>query len=100
MEGDSWLDEYGGVPEGSNMLTWIDEIDLPDITALLRCRGCGHSTAGDGSVEELCWVGNCSELRCAKCDTHWGGWGPVGCPCQRRHPRIRRIRQMYRARHR
>lgn len=99
----TWLDEYGGLPEGEGatpMLTIIDEIDLPAIVALLKCEKCGHYTAGDGSYDAECWVGQCVEIRCKNCDHNWGGWGPVGCACQGRHPRIRRLRQMYRARKR
>lgn len=96
----AWLDEYGGLDGATPVFTVIDEIDLPDIMALLKCRRCGHYTAGAGSFEIECRVGNCIEMCCVKCGETWGGWGPVDCPCQGRDPKIRRIRQLYRARQR
>ena len=95
------FEDYDALPEGASPnWTIVDEINLPDIVALLKCRKCGHPTAGVGSTQTECWVGDCTELRCVNCGENWGGWGPVGCPCQSRHPKIRRIRQMYRARKR
>lgn len=76
---------------------WIDEDDLPAVKPWY-CEKCGNPVGGAGSVERPCRAGNCWEICCAKCGFHWAGFGPVGCPCQSRDPKIRRIRQMYRAR--
>lgn len=90
------------------LATWIDEDDegLPPLPPY-HCEKCGLllSEPNDGSplrstVEKPCRVGNCTNFACARCGYEYGGWGPVGCPCQSRDPNIRRIRQMYRARRR
>lgn len=97
----TWIDEYGGLPEGDTSLSsWIegDDDDIPSY--LLTCDKCGHLVTGDGSSQANCRIGDCIELRCANCGHKWGGWGPVGCPCQRRDPLITRIRRLYRGRRR
>lgn len=88
-----------GLQGATPLFTIVDESDLDDldITPYL-CERCGNPVAGAGSAERNCHAGHCVELRCAQCDFHWAGWGPVRCPCQRRDPKIRRIRQLYRAR--
>lgn len=74
----------------------IDEDD-DDVLNLVpfHCEKCGNDVTGDGSREKLCRLENCVIFACRNCGYEWASWGPVGCPCQSRDPKIRRIREMY-----
>lgn len=49
------------------------------------------------TVDGRCRAGNCVTLLCRGCRIEFGSFGPAGCPCQSRDPRINTIRAMYRA---
>lgn len=66
----------------------------------IYCEKCGGPLGSDRDTYRDCWAGNCVEILCGQCGTQWAGNGPVRCPCQSRHPRLRRIRQMYARRRR
>lgn len=93
----TWIDEYGGVPEGSNLLTWIAEEELPSPPPY-HCEKCQGIITGETTGEKRCRADNCVIVYCAWCDHEYGSFGPVGCPCQDRDPKIRRIRVLYRRR--
>lgn len=93
-------DDYGS-PGDSVLISYIDEPSEWEIdTKPWLCEKCGNPVAGDGSIDTPCRENNCMEIRCRQCGFHWAGFGPVGCHCQNRDPKIRRIRQLYRSRRR
>lgn len=66
----------------------------------LRCERCGAPLGYGHDTYGTCRAGYCAVVRCKQCGDEWASVGPVGCPCQSRDPRLRRIRAMYRARKR
>lgn len=78
---------------------FIDDDDLPPPPPY-HCEKCGALITGQATGDKPCRASNCVIFYCAWCGHEYGGFGPVGCPCQSRDPKIRRLRQMYRARKR
>ena len=65
------------------------------------CEDCGHPLAGPGtSTYGVCRAGNCTTVLCGGCGKQWASFGPVGCDCQSRDPRLKSLRAMYRKRKR
>lgn len=97
----STIEEFGGLPAGESLHFIDDESDLDDLDFKpYLCEKCKNPVGGNGSTERLCRVGNCVELCCAQCGYEWASFGPVGCECQNRDPKLRHIRTLYRSRKR
>lgn len=88
------------------MKTWtevkariLEELDLPELPPY-HCEKCGVAVSPETDTYKDCRAGNCQIVCCGHCGHEWASFGPVGCPCQSRDPKLRRIRAMYRARRR
>jgi len=81
---------------------WIGEEDDPTPIPPYHCDKCHTLITGwtYATVVKSCRADNCAIFCCARCGYEYGSAGPVGCPCQSRDPKIRRLREMYRARKR
>lgn len=92
------------MPEKMIDIFGITQIPESRYREALRCEKCGHDTYADSWGERLCEFGNCVELYCKGCGYSNGGWGPVGCECQRTHSRqsanLRKINTILRRRNR
>lgn len=66
-----------------------------------RCEKCRTDLSdSDSSTHGTCRAGNCTTVLCGACGYEWASFGPVGCECQSRDPRLRKVRAMYRRRKR
>lgn len=71
------------------------------------CENCQepiHDRVGlNNTVQKLCPAGCCLHVVCKVCGSDWASYGPIDCPyCGSlgRHPRISRMRGLYRVKRR
>lgn len=70
---------------------------FPDRSLDFDCENCGTNlNIAANTIYGTCRAGRCSTFLCRDCGNEWGAAGSVNCACQRRDPKLSKIRKLWR----